>query len=179
MAALLREVLEVSLLRRGPQDLAFSPPAVLAFTVALLSLQLGFAVFHEMPPAALAARVLVTLLMLFGATLGLLRFRQKANRATQTLLAVAGTEVLFALVTMPLLMVVQPHLGSENPSGSVLVMMLAAVFAFFWKLRVNAAIWRQALEIPVSVAYLLTLGLLLCEALLLLALVPAQVPAAP
>ena len=58
---------------------------------------------------------------------------------------------------------------------------LAAVFVFFWKLRVEAAIWRQSLEIPVSAAYLLTLtlALLLGEALLLFVLVPAPVPAAP
>lgn len=179
MAAPLREVLEVCLLRRGPQDLPFSPPAVMAFTVALLALQLSFAAFHDMPPAALAARALVTALMLFGATIGLLRLRGMANRAVQTLLAITGAEVLFALVTMPLLLLVQPHLGSENPPGSALVLMLLAVFVFFWKLRVNAAIWRQALEVPVSAAYLLTLVLLLCEALLLFAFVPAPVPAAP
>lgn len=179
MAALLREVLEVCLLRRGPQDLTFSPPAVTAFAVALVALQLAFAAFHDMPPAALAARALVTVLMLFGATLGLLRLRGMANRGTQTLLALAGTEVLFALLTMPMLVVVQPHLGSESPPGEVLLVMLAAVFTFFWKVRVNASIWRQALEIPVSASYLLTFTLLLCEALLLTALVPAPVPAAP
>ena len=84
-----------------------------------------------------------------------------------------------ALLRQPLLLVVQPYLGSDNPPPSMLLVMLAAVFAFFWKLRVNAAIWRQALEIPVSAAYLLTLVLLLAEALLLFALVPAPVPAAP
>ncbi len=179
MAALLRDVFEVCLLRRGPQDLPWSPPAVMGFAAALLGLQLAFAAFHDMPPAALAARALVTLATVFGATVALLRLRGMANRTTQTLLAVAGTEALFALVTMPLLLLVQPHLGSDNPPTSILVAMMAAVFAFFWKLRVNAAIWRQALEIPVSAAYLLTLALLLAEALLLLALVPAPVPATP
>jgi hypothetical protein len=179
VAALLREILEVCLLRRGPQDLPYSPPAVLASGVALVALQLAFATYHEVAPGALAARALVTVLMVFGATVTLLRLRNLANRTAQTLLAVTGIEVLFALVTMPMLMVVQPHLGSENPPGSALVVMLAAVFAFFWKLRVNAAIWRQALEIPMSAAYLLTLLWLLCEALLLFAFVPAPVPAAP
>ena len=67
----------------------------------------------------------------------------------------------------------------EPRSGYDLKQWFDDVFAFFWKLRVNAAIWRQALEIPVSAAYLLTLVLLLSEALLLFALVPAPVPAAP
>ena len=178
MIALLREVLQVCFLRRGPQDLPWSPPAVVLFTAALLALQIAFAVFHDMPPAALAARAFVTLAIVFGATLSLLRFRGMANRATQTLLAVAGADFFFALLTMPVLLAVEPHLRSEDPPGEILALMLVAVFAFFWKLRVNAAIWRQALEVPVSAAYLLTLALLVAEALLLVALVPAPVSAA-
>ena len=108
MAALLREIVDVCLLRRGPQDLPYSPPAVMSFAVVLVGMQLAFAAFHDMPPAALAARALVTVLMLFGVTVGLLHLRKLANRAVQTLLAVAGTEVLFALLSMPMLVVVQP-----------------------------------------------------------------------
>jgi len=179
VAALLREVLDVCLLRRGPQDLPFSPPAVTAFTAALLGVQLVFAAYHEAGAAALAARALVTLLILFGATLALLRFRAMENRASQTLLALAGTSLVFSLVMMPLALVLRPYLGNDNPPPAMMVFALAAVFAFFWKLRVEAAIWRQALEIPVSAAYLLTFVLLMTEALLLLALVPAPVSAAP
>lgn len=142
-------------------------------------MQLAFAAFHDMPAAALAARAFVSLAMLFGATLALLRWRGMANRATQTLLALSGAEVVFALISMPLLLALQPHLGSDNPPGSILVLMLVAVFVFFWKLRVSATIWRQALELSVSFAYLLTFALLLCEALLLLVFVPAPVSAAP
>lgn len=178
MAAILRQILEVALLRRGPQDLPWSPPAVVAFTAALLALQLAFAAYHDTAAPAMLARVLVTLLILFGATLGLLRFRAMENRAAQTLLALAGTSLLFALVMMPLAMALRPYLGNEDPPPSMMVFALAAVFTFFWKLRVEAAIWRQALEIPVSAAYLLTLALLLAEALLLFVLVPAPVSAA-
>ncbi len=179
MAALLRDVIEVCLLRRGPQDLPFSPPAVMGFTAGLLGLQLAFAAYHDAGPMALVARALVTLLILFGATRALLRFRAMENRATQTLLALAGTSLLFSLVMMPLALVMRPYLGNEDPPASMMLFALAAVFMFFWKLRVEAAIWRQSLEIPVSAAYLLTLALLLGEALLLFALLPAQVPAAP
>ncbi len=179
MAEILRQLFELCLLRRGPQDLPWSPQAVAAFTGALLALQLAFAAYYDTDPLAMVARVLVTLLILFGATLALLRFRAMESRAAQTLLALAGTSLLFALVMMPLAMVLRPHLGSENPPSSVMVFALAAVFAFVWKLRVEAAIWRQSLEIPVSAAYLLTLGLLLAEAMLLFAMVPAPVPAGP
>jgi hypothetical protein len=178
VAALLREVLEVCLLRRGPQDLPFSPPAVAGFTAALIGLQLAFAAYYDSGPMAMLARALVTLLILFGATQGLLRFRGMENRAIQTLLALAGTSLLFALVMMPLALVMRPYLGDKDPPGYLMLFALAAVFTFFWKLRVEAAIWRQSLEIPVSAAYLLTLALLLGEALLLFVLVPTPVPAA-
>jgi hypothetical protein len=79
---------------------------------------------------------------------------------------------------MPLAIVLRPYLGDENPPPSMMLFALAAVFAFFWKLRVEAAIWRQALEIPVPAAYLLTFALVLAEAGLLYLLVPA-VPATP
>lgn len=179
MAALLREVLEVCLLRRGPQDLPFSPPAVAGFTAGLLALQVAFAAHYDSGPLAMSARVLVTLLILFGATRALLRFRGMDNRATQTLLALAGTSLLFSLVMMPLALVMRPYLGDKDPPASMMLFAVAAIFTFFWKLRVEAAIWRQSLEIPVSAAYLLTLALLLSEALLLFLLVPAAVPAAP
>jgi len=179
VAALARELIEVCLLRRGPQDLPFSPPAVMAITAGLLGLQLAFAAWHDAGPQVLVARALVTLLMLFGATRALLRFRALENRAMQTLLALAGASLLFSLVMMPLALLLRPWLGSEEPPASTAMFALAAVFVFFWKLRVEAAIWRQSLEIPVSAAYLLTLALLLGEALLLFVLVPAPVPAAP
>lgn len=178
MAALLRQLIEICLLRRGPQDLPWSPPAVALVTALLLALQLAFAVHFESPPAALAARVVVTLVLLLGATLALLRFRGMENRAAQTLLALAGMSLLFALVMMPLAIVLRPYLGDENPPPSMMLFALAAVFAFFWKLRVEAAIWRQALEIPVPAAYLLTFALVLAEAGLLYLLVPV-VPATP
>ena len=108
MAALLREILEVCVLRRGPQDLPFSPPAVMGFTAALVGLQLVFAALNDAGPMAMLVRALVTLLILFGATRALLRFRGMENRAMQTLLALAGSTLLFSLVMMPLAMVMLP-----------------------------------------------------------------------
>ena len=179
MAALLRDLLELCLLRRGPQDLPWSPPAVAGFTAGLVGLQMAFAAYHGAAEIALFARAAVTLLILFGATLALLRFRAMDNRAPQTLLALAGTSLLFSLVMMPLALALRPYLGDKDPPASMMLFALAAIFTFVWKLRVEAAIWRQALEIPVSAAYLLTFVLLLTEALLLMVLVPTPVSAAP
>lgn len=176
MSALLRQLLEVCLLRRGPQDLPYAPSAVGGLVLALLALQLGFAAYLGLPAQALAARALVTVVLLLGVTQALLRWRGLENRRMQTLLALAGSTLFFALAMMPLLLSLQPYLGAENPPASVLLSALAAMFLFFWKLRVEAAIWRQSLDLASGQAYALALALVLAEALLMLWLVPAGAP---
>lgn len=179
MVALLRQLLEVCLLRRGPQDLPHWPAAVVALVVALLAVQLAFASHQGLPAEALSARVLVTLITLLGVTGGLLAWRKLENRGTQTLLALAGTGLIFTLAMMPMALALQPHLGNKEPPPQVMVYALAALALFVWKLRVEAAIWRQSLDIAILPAYALTLGLVLAEAVLLFLFSPVPVPAAP
>jgi hypothetical protein len=176
---LLRQFIEVCLLRRGPQDLPYSPPATLALVAALLAVQLGFASHQGLPLAALVARVAVTLILLLGVTRALLASRRLENRGTQTVLALAGTGLIFSLAMMPMALALQPHLENKEPPPEVMVYALAALALFVWKLVVEAAIWRQALNITTAPAYALTLGLVLAEAVLLFLLAPAPLPAAP
>ncbi|MBP6596730.1 MAG: hypothetical protein KA196_04380 [Arenimonas sp.] len=179
MVALLRQLFEVCLLRRGPQDLPHAPPVVAALVVALLAVQLAFASHQGLPAPALSARVMVTLVILLGVTGGLLAWRKLENRGSQTLLALAGTGLIFTLAMMPMALALQPHLGDTEPPPQVMVYALAALGLFVWKLRVEAAIWRQALDIPASPAYALTLALVLAEAVLLFLFSPAPLAAAP
>ena len=80
---------------------------------------------------------------------------------------------------MPMALALQPHLENKEPPPEVMVYALAAMVLFVWKLRVEAAIWRQSLDIAPLPAYALTLGLVLAEAVLLFLLAPAPLPAAP
>lgn len=178
MAALLRQLLELILLRRGPQDLPWSPPAVAGFAIALLALQAGFASQQGLDAIGVLARAFVTVLILFGATRALLRWRQLENRAVQTLLALAATGLFFSLALFPLAVALQPYYGVDDPPPRLMVLALAAIVLFFWKLRVEASIWRQALDIAVAPAYALTVSLILAEAVLIHLLVPAPVPGA-
>lgn len=177
MVALLRSLIELCLLRRGPQDLPYSPPAVAVFAAVLVALQVGFASSQGMGTAALVARAAVTLVLLFGVTGALLRVRGLDNRRMQTLLALAGSGVIFSLAMMPVAHVLGPYLDAKTPPPEMLAFAVAAVFLFVWKLRVDASIWRQALGIPVLSAFGLALALMFGEAILLGLLVP--VPAAP
>lgn len=178
MAALPRQLIELFLLRRGPQDLPWSPPTVAGFALALLALQAGFAHHQGLDATGMLARAFVTLVILFGATRALLRWRKLENRAAQTLLALVATGLFFSLAMFPLAVGLQPYYGVENPPPRLMVMALAAIVLFFWKLRVEASIWRQSLDIAVAPAYALTVALMLAEAVLIHLLVPMPVPGA-
>jgi hypothetical protein len=177
VVALLRSLIELCLLRRGPQDLPYSPPAVAVFAAILVAMQVGFASNEGMGTLALLARAVVTLVLLFGVTSALLRLRGLDNRRAQTLLALAGSGVIFSLAMMPVAHALRPYLDDKSPPPQMLALALAAVILFVWKLRVDASIWRQAMGIPVLSSYGLALSLMFGEAILLGLLVP--VPAAP
>jgi hypothetical protein len=74
---------------------------------------------------------------------------------------------------MPYVDAIQPQV---QPPPQALVPALAALVLFVWKLRVDAAIWRQALELRPPLALALAIGLVFAEMFLLLLLAPA-VPA--
>ena len=183
MAALLRQLFELCLLRRGPQDLPYSPSATLAFAAALVAVQVAVARFAVDPPlTTLAGRALITLGLVLAVPAWLLRLRGMANRTVQTQLAMAGAGLLFTLAMVPVALVVLPAApGPSAPaqvSGLALAASLAAIVLFVWKLRVDAAIWRQSLEIPVGAAYVLAVSLVLAEFFLILGVSP-PVSAAP
>jgi hypothetical protein len=113
----------------------------------------------------------------------LLRLRGMANRTVQTQLAMAGAGLLFTLAMLPVALVVMPAApGSPAAPAEIsslaLIASLAAIVLFVWKLRVDAAIWRQSLEIPVGAAYVLAVSLVLAEFFLILGVSP-PVSAAP
>jgi hypothetical protein len=179
VVALLRQLIDICLMRRGPQDLPYSPSATLAMVACLLAVQLAFASHQGLPAAALAARVAVTLCLLLAVTRALLASRRLENRSTQTVLALAGTGLIFSLAMMPMALALQPHLENKEPPPQVMAYALGALVLFVWKLRVEAAIWRQSLDIASLPAIALTLALVLAEALLLFLFAPAPLPAAP
>jgi hypothetical protein len=183
VAALLRQLFELCLLRRGPQDLPYSPAAALGLMLALVAVQVAMAQFVVDPPlATLVGRALITAGLVLAVPAWLLRLRGMANRTVQTQLAMAGSGLLFALAMVPVALVVLP--AAQQPpaptavSGLALMASLTAIVLFVWKLRVDAAIWRQSLELPVGAAYVLAVSLVLAEFFLVLGISP-PVPAAP
>jgi hypothetical protein len=182
VAALARQLFEVCLLRRGPQDLPYSVAAAQSALAALLALQAAAGIFTAVPFGAVAGRLAVTLLLLAGITPWLLASRGFGNRIAQTLLAQAGTGLLFSLAMLPVALALLGYVGAPEaraePPPQALLPAFAALVLFLWKLRVDAAIWGHALELRRPVALLLALGLVVAELVLLMLLSPS-VPAPP
>lgn len=178
MGALVGQLLEVCLLRRGPQDLLFSPPATAGAIFALLAFQAGAGLYGEASGGAILGRLAVTLVLLVGVTVGLLRARGVDNRSTQTLLAQAGTGLLFSLAMLPMALALRPYLGDTQPPAMAMLPALAALVLFVWKLRVDAAIWAAALDVPRPRGLLLAVVLVVAELILLRLLVPVSSVAA-
>jgi hypothetical protein len=179
MGALVGQLLEVCALRRGPQDLPYSPPATATAIVALLAFQAGAALYGDAPGGAIAGRLAVTLVLLVGVTTLLLRARGVDNRRIQTLLAQAGTGLLFSLAMLPLALALRPYVGVDTtPPTTAMLPALAALVLFVWKLRVDAAIWASALDLPRPRALLLAVLLVVAELVLLRLLAPVSLAAA-
>jgi hypothetical protein len=183
--ALLRQLLDVCLLRLGPQDLPYSPSATAGAFAVLLAFQIVSGIATAASAGLIAARLAVTVLLLAGVTTWLLRSRGMGNRTAQTVLAQAGTGVLFSLAMLPAALALMPYVEAMQPQagtpapvpGQAMVPALAALVLFVWKLRVDASIWRQALDLRPPSALLLAIGLVLAELFLMVLLAPAPAAA--
>lgn len=138
MTTLLSRLINILLLRQGPQDLPAGRSVLLAclgfyVLVAALSLNTGRTPEHPTAVLVLAAGLPLILVWI------VLGVRNRVSRWEQTLSALYGTSALLSLLTLPL----NFDTGME-PSGPVVVFSLAV---FLWSFAVDGHIWRHALEI--------------------------------
>jgi hypothetical protein len=108
----------------------------------------------------------VIVFMLLVVTPQILRWRGLGNRVGQTVLAQAGTSALFSLAMLPAAFALAPYARDPSPPNGVLVPGLFALALFVWKVRVDAAIWRHALDLRAHVALLLAVVLVIVQVLL-------------
>lgn len=155
-------MIDIALLRRGPQDL----PASLGFTLAALAAYAGSGVLvqlqiaPEMPP-------LPPVLFELGLTVALaglvLWYRDVLGRLPQTLSALAGTGTLLTLCGLPVIRLLQ----AGDPGG---VLSMGGVILWLglvcWSLLVSAHILRHALSVSLNIGLLLAMVFLVLSALL-------------
>lgn len=165
MMSLLQQLLALCRLQQGPQDLPYAPGVARMLVVAVLLLEALLAPRLAVPEAQILPRTLLSALMLIGSPWLVLQLRARLGRYVQTLIALAGTDVLFTLVATPFLFLIAPESGSlpSPPSPQTVMASMAMMVLVIWKLMVNAHILRQALDWPHFAAVLLVLGLFLME----------------
>lgn len=139
-----RSWLEQVLLRRAPQDDAFSYPALITALFAYGCVDFLQAWGGSTWNLALGMTLMDTLLMVVF-TWAVLQFTGRRVRLVQTLTALAGTGALLGLVGLPLvLQAAGAHQVDDGPSAATVMgwLMLLA-----WSIAVQAHIFRHALSV--------------------------------
>ena len=169
MWPLLSFFVELSLLRRHPQDLPAAWALVVALGVAnVLVGWLGSWSYFETPLQALLASVVDALLLagLLRATLG---FAGHARRFVQTLTAFYGVGVLLGLVLLPVQML--GHLGLLPLEA------LLSLLALIWVHVVFGHVLRDALELDLWAGILIAIGFTMISLTLINTYLPPPVAA--
>jgi hypothetical protein len=148
--ALLTLVGDLLRLRRGPQDVPYSPSllvlallpyAALSSVLAAFAMPAQRAALYGPAEAALLA-TLVYAALLIG---------RRPARYVQTLTALLLTGVAFNVLSLPLTALARP----ENGLGLFILLLVG------WSFAVSVHILRQALEIPVPGSVLINIGFFL------------------
>ena len=150
MSSIFYRLLGIMRLRAGPQDM---PPGwAPAIFFSLLYLSQGLFSGQVLDESDSVRRTLIAITIQFGVSFILLSFRQLSARLPQTLSALAGTGVLFAIISVLLILQAKP--GVDQPALALLWMGV-----FFWSLTVDAHIYRRALSTTMSVGMLIAVAI--------------------
>lgn len=151
MSVLIKFFIDLALLRRGPQDLPYSP--TLLGLLALLSVLVGTINGRELfggVQAALGAN-LVDLVLSLGLLWLLLQIKSKQARWQQTASAFLGLGVLAGLV----MLIVR---GPAEALGILELAMLIDLVVAVWLHVALGNVLRHALEIPLLAGVLIVLA---------------------
>ncbi|MCQ4167436.1 hypothetical protein [Tahibacter harae] len=165
---------DIVLLRRGPQDLPYSPSALGTVAVATVAVS-GIAnslLGEGMEVAMVRTAVLVALSL--GLLYLLLLSQQRQARFNQTALASLLVSAVFSLVLLPVLALSgplpTPGTPPESVTGTQMLSMLLIIIAGLWKFVIDAHILRHALEIRFMPALLIAFAMELAVTVLVSAL---------
>lgn len=144
---LLLTLLDMLRLRSGPQDVF--PGWPLAAVLTTFYIAQGFISDRILGESDGALRSLLAIGVQFTVIAVLLNSRQYQARLPQTLTALAGTGFIFGLMSLLLLMQVDP--AQQQPNLALFYLAL-----FGWSLAVDAHIYRHSLSIGMGTAVLLS-----------------------
>jgi hypothetical protein len=146
---------DVCILRRGPQDIPHAP-GLLGFLIVLtlavnLALQAvaGLGAFNSAPHA-------IYVLVAVGLLYSLLRVADKHARFVQTASAWMATHIVFAALSLPIVLHAKDVLDeTKTASPLLLALRVLALVLLIWQFVVRGHILRHALDVPMRLGVLL------------------------
>jgi hypothetical protein len=165
MIGVLRLLLQLCALQRGPQDLPHSANLTRVLVLASVAVDLLFVRMTEGGSNG-EVRIVLSLALLLGLPWLILGWRGHRARYAQTLAAFAGTGAVFTLVVLPVAIeaAALPVLErGVEPTRAQLVMAWVTLLLVGWKLAINGHIWKHALDWPRAGGLLLAIGVMLFE----------------
>lgn len=151
METLVRAILSIALLRRGPQILPASTFLLALALTAHLGTGVLLGLFSLSPVLALSSALAGTLIMV-ALVHGLLLVHRLHSRVTQTLTALASCEVLIGLLALPLTVLFYAGGGLAELAALLSLLLLG------WNVAVAAHIFRHALNVSVGMGVLFAIG---------------------
>jgi hypothetical protein len=144
--------------RSGPQDLPASRGLLIGLVV--LYLAQGFLAGRVIDEPDAGPRTVAAITVQFAVIAALLNLRGLHARTPQTLAAMAGTGLLFGLLSLAVLSRIDP----ANPQPNLALFYLAL---FVWSLLVDGHIYRHALSIKLGGGVLIAVLIFAANLLLL------------
>jgi hypothetical protein len=147
--------MKLLLLGAAPQDLPYS----LALTARIVVVYLISGVVVQggiVEPLSAISQMILSLTVTLAFTYVVLSALELKPRLVQTFAALVGVGIFFNLLAWPILLQYQEQTSADSIAGilSFFIIMLTS-----WELLVNAHIYRHALNVKMSQAIILSLGL--------------------
>jgi hypothetical protein len=140
---------DICLLRRGPQDLPYSIPLLVAVAAGCVALQLGVAIARNLPLKGVLAGAVLWLLASLGALNLILNLRGLRNRFVQAGTALLGCAFVFTLLSMPIaLLVGEPPTAPEQMTPLQVLIGIVSLPLLVWKIVVDAHVFRHSFDVP-------------------------------
>jgi hypothetical protein len=170
VSALLHLLRDLLLLRRGPQDIPYSPVllGLLCVGVVLVDHALAAALVEGGAPTP---RVLFSLAVLVGLPALALAMANLSARWVQTACALAATGIVFSVLALPVVLGVgRLPADPADVTNTQFVFGLLSMALLGWQVAVKGNIFRHALGVPLRAGVLLAIAFFAIELVLGIAL---------
>jgi hypothetical protein len=139
-------------LRRGPQDLPYSPALLALLIAGMLTLS---AVLAAQLTQVSVARTAFSMLLELGLTWAALRMAEKPERFVQAATAMVGASIVLTLLAIPILFGVDGVTEeTKQLTRAQSLWVLFALLFHVWNIAITGHILRHALDITLRVGVL-------------------------